>query len=44
MDAKEEPVLTKAQSRWMRRSNSSWLISAGAIEAGSYYILNEFTH
>ena len=44
MDAKEEPVLTKAQSRWMAIKFVLFSISAGVIEAGSYYILNEFTH
>ena len=44
MDAKEEPVLTKAQSRWMAIKFVLFSVSAGVIEAGSYYILNEFTH
>ena len=44
MDAKEEPVLTKAESRWMAIKFVLFSISAGVIEAGSYYILNEFTH
>ena len=44
MDAKEEPVLTKAQSRWMAIKFVLFSISAGVIVAGSYYILNEFTH
>ena len=44
MDAKEEPVLTKAQIRWMAIKFVLFSISAGVIEAGSYYILNEFTH
>ena len=40
----DDPKLTKVQSRWMAIKFVLFSISAGVIEAGSYYILNEFTH
>ncbi|MGI5979549.1 MAG: GtrA family protein [Oscillospiraceae bacterium] len=44
MGENKEPALSKRQSRWMAIKFVLFSISAGVIEAGSYYILNEFTH
>ena len=40
----DDPQLTKAQNRWMAVKFVLFSISAGVIEAGSYFILNEFTN
>ncbi len=44
MDGNEEPRLTKQQTRWMAVKFVLFSISAGVIEAGSYFILNEYTN
>ena len=40
----DDPQLTPAQNRWMAVKFVLFSISAGVIEAGSYFILNEFTN
>ena len=40
----DDPQLTPRQNRWMAIKFVLFSISAGVIEAGSYFILNEFTN
>lgn len=44
MDGTKKPRLTKQQTRWMAVKFVLFSISAGVIEAGSYFILNEYTN
>lgn len=44
MNENEEPKLTKRQRQWMAVKFVLFSISAGVIEAGSYFILNKYTN
>lgn len=44
MENQREAKLTKHQNRWMAVKFVLFSISAGVIEAGTYFLLNEFTN